>query len=93
MEPDEFESFWRRVLAAQGENIHEAAEVPTASNVKVRSRTSALPEDSDGSRPNQLRATINKEGLDCVEGSPRAVADFLQLVSNWEASAKPAGKV
>lgn len=93
MEPAEFESFWRRLLAAQGEDVHEDAGMPT-SNVKVRSRTGALLEDSDGSRHDQLRATINKEGLDCVvEGSPRAVADFLQLVSNWESSVKPEGKV
>jgi hypothetical protein len=93
MEPAEFESFWRRLLAAQGEVVQEHTGMPT-SNVKVRSRTRALLEDGDGSRPNQLRATINKEGLDCVvEGSPRAVADFLQLVSNWESSVKPEGKV
>ncbi len=94
MVPAEFESFWRRLLAAQGEDVHEAAGVPTAVHVKARSRTGNLPEDSDGSRPDQLRATIHKEGLDCVvEGSPRAVADFLQLVSRWKASVKPAGEV
>ena len=93
MEPAEFESFWRRLLAAQGEVVHEDAGMPT-SKVKVRSRMGTLLEDSDGSRHNQLRATINKEGLDCVvEGSPRAVADFLLLVSNWESSVKPEGKV
>ena len=93
MEPAEFESFWRRLLAAQGDDVHEDAGMPT-SIVNVRSRTLALPELSDGSRPNRLRATINKDGLDCVvEGSPRAVADFLQLVSTWESSVKQEGKV
>ena len=93
MESAEFESFWRRLLAAQGEVVHEAAGMPT-SNVKVWPRTGTLLEDSDGSRHNQLRATISKEGLDCVvEGSPSAVADFLLLVSKWESSVKPEGKV
>jgi hypothetical protein len=94
MVPAEFESFWRRLLAAQGEDVHEAAGVPATSNVKARSRAGDPSEDSDGSRPDQLRATIHKEGLDCVvEGPPRAVADLLHLVSSWEPSVKPAGKV
>jgi hypothetical protein len=93
VEPAEFGTFWRRLLAAQGEDIHEDAGMPT-SKFKVRSRTGTLTEESDGSRPNQLRARINKEGLDCVvEGSPRAVADFLRLVSSWESSVKPEGKL
>ena len=91
MEPAEFESFWRRLLAAQGEDVPEDAGMPTSN---VRSRTGALPEDSEGSRSDQVRATVHKEGLDCVvEGSPRAVADFLRLVSNWEFSIKPEGRV
>ena len=92
MEPAEFESFWRRLLAAQGEVVQEHAGMPT-SNVRVRSRTGTLPEDGDGSGPDQLRATVHKEGVDCVvEGSPRAVADFLQLLSNWGSSVKLEGK-
>jgi hypothetical protein len=94
MEPAEFESFWRRLLAAQGEDVHLAAGVPAASNFKARARTSDPPVDSDDSGPDQLRATIHKEGLDCiVEGSSRALADFLRLVSTWEASVKPVDKV
>ncbi len=93
MEPAAFQSFWPRLLASQDEDAHEGAGMPT-SHVKAVSRTGALAEDRDGSRPDKLRAKINKEGLDCVvEGSPRAVADFLRLVSSWESSVKPEGKV
>ncbi len=91
METAEFESFWRRLLAAQGEDVQEVPSVPAALNVKERSRTCEVPGDSDDSSSDQLRATVHKQGLDCVvEGSPRAVADFLKMVSNWESSA---GKV
>jgi hypothetical protein len=93
MEPAEFEGFWRRMLAAQGEDAHEAAGAPMALNVEARSRAGDLFEDSTGSRHGQLQAAIHKEGLDCVvEGSSRAVADFLQVVSGWEASVKPVGR-
>lgn len=94
MQLAEFESFWRRLSAAQGEDANGAAGVPPASNVKEWSRTGESPKNGDGSRPDQLRATVHKEGLDCVvEGSPRAVADFLRMVSSWESSVKPEGKV
>jgi hypothetical protein len=90
----EFEGFWRRLLAAQGADVHGAGRAPTPSKVKGCCQTGDLPEDSGGSRPDQLRATLHRDGLDCVvQGSPRAVADFLQMVSVWEASAKPVGKL
>ena len=92
MEPAEFKNFWRRLLVAQGDDVDEDAGLST-SNDKARPRTGDLPDDIDGSRSDQLRATIRKEGLDCVvEGSPRAVADFLQRVSGWEVSVKPEGE-
>jgi len=90
----EFEGFWRRLLAAQGEGLHEAAGSPAPSKVKELTETGDLPEDGDGSRRDQVRATVHKDGLDCVvQGPPRAVAEFLKMVSNWEAPAKPAGKL
>jgi hypothetical protein len=93
MEPAAFESFWSRLLAAQDGDVHEGAGMPT-SNVIALSRKGALGEGHDRSRPDQLRAKISREGLDCmVEGSPRAVADFLRLVSSWESSIKPEDKV
>lgn len=93
MEPAAFESFWRRLLVAQDEDVHEGAGMP-APSVKALSRTGTLAEDRDGSRPDQIRAKINREGLDCVvEGSTRAVADFLRLISSWESPVKPEGKV
>jgi hypothetical protein len=94
MEAAEFEGFWRRLLAAQGEDVHEASGVLAPSKIQERSLTGDLAEDNDGSRPNQLRATVDKEGLHCVvEGSPAAVSDFLRLVSNWEGRVTPGGKL
>jgi hypothetical protein len=87
----EFERFWPRLLAIQGDGGHEDAEADTVSDDKARFVTGSMPQGKAGS--SQLRAKIRKEGLECeVEGSPRAVADFLQLVSNWEASPEPEGK-
>lgn len=90
----EFEGFWRRLLTAQGEDLHQAAGPVAPSKVKERSQTGdPPPEDGDALRPDQLRATVHRDGLDCVvQGSPRAVADFLKMVSNWEAPVKSEGK-
>ena len=54
METAEFESFWRRLLAAQGEDVQEVPSVPAALNVKERSRTCEVPGDSDDSSSDQL---------------------------------------
>jgi hypothetical protein len=89
----EFGGFWRRLLTAQGEDLHEAAGSSAPSKVKQHSQTGGPPEEGDGLRPDQLRATVHRDGLDCVvQGSPRAVADFLKMVSNWEAPVKAEGK-
>jgi hypothetical protein len=88
----EFERFWQRLLTAQCEDVREAAGVPAPLRVKHRTLTGDLAEGSDGAGHEHLRATVHKDGLDCVvEGSPRAVADFLQMISSWEAPAKPVG--
>jgi hypothetical protein len=87
----EFERFWPRLLAIQGDGGHDDAGADTVSDGRARFGTGRVPEGSAGS--SQLRAKIHKEGLECeVEGSPRAVADFLQLVSSWQASPEPEGK-
>lgn len=76
----EFERFWPRLLTAQGEDAHEAAGVLTPSKIKERSLTGDLPEGSVGSRPDQLRARFDNNGLHFeVEGSARAIADFLKV--------------
>ncbi|MFI5086861.1 MAG: hypothetical protein ACHP7I_00555 [Terriglobales bacterium] len=86
MAPAEFHSFWRRLLEAQGENVREADESSAEPNSEPPSRTGEVPEVSDVSTTDRLRAKFDKEGLHCeVEGSPRALADFLKMVSNWEA--------
>jgi len=83
VERAEFESFWQLLLTAQGEDATAAASVP--SNIEARSQPGGLSESNDGAGPDQLRARVKKEGVECVvQGSPRAVADFLQMVSGWE---------
>jgi hypothetical protein len=83
--PVAFEHFWQMVLAAQGGSLLDDGDIPGA-NVK-------MPADPTPRLPEQLRATIaNKTGLRCeVEGSPRALADFLQMVSEWQAENPDAG--
>lgn len=86
MVPAEFQSFWRRLLEAQGENVREADESSAEPNSEPPPRTGEVPEVIDVST-DRLRAKFDKEGLHCeVEGSPRALADFLKMVSNWEAA-------
>ncbi|MBZ5512967.1 MAG: hypothetical protein LAN70_17610 [Acidobacteriia bacterium] len=86
MVPAAFQSFWRRLLEAQGENVREADESSAEPNSAPPSRTDEAPAVSDVSTTDRLRAKFDKEGLHCeVEGSPRALADFLKMVSNWEA--------
>jgi hypothetical protein len=90
MIPSEFASFWQRVLKAQGEDFSEVGGLPSELNVKPpepnhvredleRSRTGDLPEASAGPMSDQLRAMFDNNGLHFeVEGSPRALADFLK---------------
>jgi len=88
MIPAEFERFWRRMVDAQGGDSPEGADRPPES-AKVEPQASD-PATSDGSTADRLRALFEKEGLRFqVEGSPRALSDFLQMVSNWET--KPEG--
>jgi hypothetical protein len=73
MLPTEFERFWQQLRGENAEN-GGGGHGPAEPNVKPLNPTSE-----------RLRAKIDKKGLHCeVEGSPRALADFLQMVSDWE---------
>jgi hypothetical protein len=53
------------------------------------SGTGEVPEAHTVSTSDRLRAMFDKQGLHCeVEGSPRALAEFLRFVSNWGSSVK-----
>jgi hypothetical protein len=83
MLPGEFDRFWQRVIEAQAGDAGGAVSGSSASNPKVNPVGDSPA--SNGSTADRLRATFNKDGLSFeVEGPPRAMADFLQLVSNWE---------
>jgi hypothetical protein len=72
MLPEAFERFWHRIEEAQGDR---------ATNGEGKS--AQLPRNGSMSLET-LRATVEKEGLRCqVEGSAKAVAEFVQLVSKW----------
>jgi hypothetical protein len=86
MLPGEFQSFWRRLLEAQGESVREPVESSTAPNSELPLRTGEVPVVGDVPTTERLRAKFDKEGLHCeVEGAPRALAEFLKMVSSWEA--------
>ena len=85
MIPTEFDIFWRRLSEAQGGDFRETNEPSPTPDFDPSSRTDKIAEVSDVSTSDRLRARFEKEGLKCdVEGSPRAVADFLKRVSSWE---------
>ena len=85
MIPAEFQSFWRRLLEAQGENLHAGDGSPEKLDSDLSALTSGVPEASEAVANDRLRARFEKEGLHCeVEGSSSAVADFLKRVSGWE---------
>lgn len=84
MIPSEFQSFWRRLREAQGEQILEGDESSPELET-IASAMGRVPEVRDVSTSDQLRAKFEKKGLHCeVEGSSRAVADFLKRVAGWE---------
>ena len=85
MVPRAFESLWRRLLAAQGEDFREADDTPEEPSIGPSSLPNGMLGVSDVTA-DRLRARFEKKGLNCeVEGSPRAVADFLRMVSSWDA--------
>ncbi len=81
----EFERFWQRLVQAQGADLQDVAggDRPE-SNIKSRME-SIGPAPKNGLASDRLRAAFEKEGLHVeVEGSPRALADFLGLVASLE---------
>jgi hypothetical protein len=81
MIPAEFERFWARVLEAQGDDPGEilTSEKPTAPET--------MEANGNGINPEIMRAKLDRNGVHCeVEDSPRALADFLQILAKWEAS-------
>lgn len=85
MIPAEFQTFWRRLLEAQGETSHEGDESSERLDIEASARTGGVAEVNEAATSDRLRARFEKEGLHCeVEGSSRAVADFLKRVSGWE---------
>jgi hypothetical protein len=86
MIPAEFERFWQRLTDAQGGELPGGAGNPAESNAHSKTQATDFA-TGDASTTDQLRATFNKQGLHFeVEGSPRALADFLQFVSKWEST-------
>ena len=82
--PAEFEAFWQRLLEAQGDLDRSIDKPSMAPNFDPPSRTGQLTEINDNST-NPLKARFDKDGLHReVEGSPRALADFLRIMSHWE---------
>ncbi|HET6145187.1 MAG TPA: hypothetical protein VFE02_16880 [Candidatus Acidoferrales bacterium] len=89
--PAEFESFWQRILEAQGEATQRNDDRDPQSFVPVQPGPLNKPNSGTESGAAQpLRATLDKDGLHFqVEGSARALADFLQMLSGWDVNAKP----
>lgn len=96
--PAEFERFWRRVLEAQGQDvggtndkhIGGTNERHAESVIKPQPQPIDISHHEGDSTLESLRATFDKDGLRFqVEGSPRSLADFLQMVSGWWSPQKP----
>ena len=82
MGPTEFEGFWQRLLEAQSNDIRRSAKPFVEPNIDLPSWTS---ERTEVQASSPLRARFDKDGLHCeVEGSPRALADFLKMMTRWE---------
>ena len=78
----EFEGFWQRILEAQSDDIRRPAKPFVEPTVEVPSWTS---ETTEIPASGPLKAKFDKDGLHCeVEGSPRALADFLKMMTDWE---------
>jgi len=84
MIPGEFDSFWNRILEAQGDNAHA---VSSEKPLKAEAPNGGFLKSGTDSTPEKIRAMLDKQGLRCeIEGSPSALAEFLQIVSRWEPS-------
>jgi hypothetical protein len=84
MIPAAFERFWQCMTVAQGADLRQAGGGPSESNAGMQTHASG-PAAMQSSTDERVRAVFDKEGLHFeVEGSPRALSDFLQFVSQWE---------
>ena len=84
MIPAEFARFWQCMADAQGADLRQAGGGPSESNASMQTHASG-PAAMQSSTDERVRAVFDKEGLHFeVEGSPRALSDFLQFVSQWE---------
>jgi len=81
MLPEEFARFWPRLMAAQNDDS------TTAQGNAIRP---SVPSGGSGKEviSGSLHATFVKAGMKCeLEGSPEAIARFMEIASNWEQSA------
>jgi hypothetical protein len=84
MLPAEFVRFWRRLVQAQGGELPGGDSHPQESPAGIITPVSDA-ERSKSLTSDLLTAIFDKEGLHFeVKGSARALADFLQRVSQWE---------
>jgi hypothetical protein len=83
MVPADCDRFWQRIVEAQGGGLSESVGVQSESNGKVTTVSDSPA--SNSSAADRLQAKFNRDGLQFeIEGPPRAMAEFLQLVSNWQ---------
>jgi hypothetical protein len=81
----EFHKFWQRLMEVQGEAPLSADKRSDDEKTGVSMMGTQGDRKPDGG--DHLHAKFEKDGLHCeVEGSPRAVADFLKRISVWSES-------
>jgi hypothetical protein len=81
----EFDRFWDLIIEAQGGADHHIVEQQSEFNIQPRTPVPG-PAPANTSAPDRLHAMFDANGLHFeVDGSPHALADFLQLVSSWAA--------
>jgi hypothetical protein len=84
MLPAEFGRLWPRIVYAQGGESPGGDDDPQESLARTKTQVNDA-EGSKSSTSDLLTAIFDKEGLHFeVKGSARALADFLQRVSQWE---------
>jgi hypothetical protein len=80
----EFQRFWSLFREADKDQSAGSDELPSAESAIAKASvvSPGRPDSTDN-----LRATLEKQGLRChVEGSPQALADFLNRISGWDMS-------
>ena len=78
----EFADFFRRLLEAQGD-------LPLRMDISKRRQWQTCLKEERFPNLAVYEPRLDKEGLHCeVEGSPRALAEFLRMMSDWNAPSK-----